>query len=248
MKIRRMRRFRRRSISRPRKMSVRSLTRKIRLKQAKKPEVKYYDYIATDKPHKISANTGTSTNLWDIQHTLSGLLSSIAQGTGRNQRIGNRIYVKFIKFSMWTTGCPGATTYNVGDFNLRVIVHNTGLTRITAGNTISDFFSPAIAKNINGFINRTNIYVMHDKTYLFRTGWVTGAINPDNLCGASRKLTFNVPFGRLVEYIDGTSTVKNDRDFISLSTIVGCPGMSTATNTTQVACSDISLRIYYTDV
>lgn len=248
MRIRKMRRYRRRTVARPRKNSIRALSKRIRQKQAKKPEVKYFDYFAVDKVHRAIYATTASQTLFTSQHVLSGMLSSIAQGTGRNNRIGNRINVKFIKFTIFTRACPSTTTYNVGDYLLRCIVSGTGISRVTAGTLISEYFYPPVNRNIMGSINRTNVYTMFDKTYPIRAGWVTGAVNPDNFCGPCRKLTFNVPLGRMVEYLEGSNTVKNDRDFLSLMMLIGVPGMNVATDETQIACSDIHLRIYYTDV
>jgi len=90
--------------------------------------------------------------------------------------------------------------------------------------------------------------VLYDKCHYISNAAAPGtALVPNILSGAIKRYTITVPYGRIVNYTDDTLVVKDDNDYLIFSTIVGCSGINTATNDTQVACSNIALRIYYTD-
>lgn len=233
-----MRRTKRRSTTyRRRRRTRRSST---------KAEVKYATYNVQDVPQTIQYS-GLSRILYGAQHAISNFLAYIPQGTARNNRVGSKIFLKHITFRIWTRACPGATTYNVASYNLRIILSNTGYDRIAAGGNIANYFALNQRSNINGFIDRSVISVYHDKIYTINSSWATSSVQPDNLAGGSRCIVFTHYFNRPVTYQDDGLLVRNDRDFLSLMMIVGTPGMNSITSGTQVACSDIEARIYFTD-
>lgn len=238
MKIRKMRR---RKLRRP-------MVRRRRRRTKNSTEVKYLTIQVADLASDISYVATASDALYGPQHKFSNLFGYIAQGTARDQRVGGKIYVKFITFHLFTTGCPESNTYSVDRYLLRCIVSNTGNTRIASGSNIPDYFGHLSEANFNSLIDRSNITVYHDKTYIVDSGsFATEASGASAHCGASRRISFTVPIGHVVDYIADGTTVRNDRDFISLILLVGVPGMATATNDRQICCTDMVARAYYTD-
>jgi len=217
-------------------------------KAGMKPEVKYNTFTTESQNINIAYPGALTTSMYANQFKISNLFGNIAQGTGRGDRIGNKIYVKFIQLTIFARGCPSSADYDVGTFNLRIIVSNTGATRTTAGNIIANYFAPSVNSNFNALINRNAANVRYDKTFLMRADTPTTALVPTCFCGASRRLHITIPIGRVVEFLDGATTVRDDRDFLCLFMMVGVPGMSLATNGYQICCADVISRVYYTDV
>lgn len=225
--------------------TVRRRTR--RLTKGKSTEVKYITLTQQDIPSEIAYNAATDV-LYAEQNVFSNHLAYIEQGTNRDQRVGGKIYVKFATFHLWTWACPGDEDTGVDQYYLRCIVSNTGNTRYSAASTVPSYFGSLEKRNINGLINRSNITVYHDKIYkVSGSAFPTQALAPDNLYGNARRISFTVPIGHVVDYINDSNIVKNDRDYISLMLIVGLPGMQAATATTQICCTDMTIRYYYTD-
>lgn len=243
---RRMRRMKRKSVvRRRRKITISSLKRK----QARKPEVKYFTYLKEDTPSKIAYTGTASKTLYDHQYIFGNMFGGIVAGTANDQRIGNKIYVKFIQFTMFTKACPGTTVFDIGSYNLRMIVANTGTERIVAGTPVPNFFGVAVSNSFNNLIDRSRVYTKFDKTFNIPAhGSATTSLAPYNTCGASKRLSVTVPIGKVIEYVNGTNSPKNDQDYLGLFLLVGLPGMTTVTNAQQVSCTDIIFRIYYTDV
>lgn len=234
--------MRRRKLRRP-------IVRKRRRRTAKNsPEVKYVTIQVPDMAGDISYVATASDVLYGPQHKFSNLFGYIAQGTARDQRVGGKIYVKFITFHLFTRGCPESSSYSVDMYHLRCIVSNTGNTRIASGNNILDYFGHVANRNFNSLIDRSNITVYHDKTYKISGGaFPNEASGTYAHAGPSRRISFTVPIGHVVDYIADTNTVRNDRDYINLNMLVGVPGMATATNDRQICCTDMTARVYYTD-
>lgn len=238
-----MRRYRRKYI-------VRRKTARSKMKAASKPEVKYNTFIVDDAPINIAYPGALTDNMYANQFRISNLLGNIPLGTGRGDRIGNKIYVKFIQLTIWTHACPGATNYDVGSYHLRIIVANTGQNRLASNTIVPKFFAPPVMYQFNALINRNLVNVRYDKTYHVRaTESATTALVPFNLCGASKRLHITIPIGRVIDFQEGTAGMpRNDADYLCLYMMVGVPGSNLATNGLQVCCNDIISRVYYTDV
>lgn len=218
-----------------------------RLNKGKSTEVKYLTLTQQDIPSQITYSPATAT-LFAEQHVFSDHLAYIDQGTNRDQRVGSKIYVKFATFHLWTWACPESFEQDVDNYYLRCIVSNTGNTRIAAGAVVPNYFGSLEKRNINGLINRSNITVYHDKIYkVSGAAAITNPESPSNITGNSRRISFTVPIGHLVDYINDSVIVRNDRDYICLMLIVGCPGMSMETNSMQMCCTDMTIRYYFTD-
>lgn len=240
------RRYRRRYKPRSKTRMLRTM-RTYRKRLARTPEVKYATFYDSDLPHQILTSSSNLTTLWSNQNVISGLLSNIAQGTGRNQRIGNRIYVKFISINIFTRACPSLSTYSISDYVLRTIVSDYGMDRPSAGTNVNDYFSPGIKRNIHGLIDRTRFTVLHDKYHYIRSSWATDATLPNAPTGSAKVIKLRIPIGRNIEYRDGSTTVKDDKNYLGLMMLAGTPGMTTTLSNYQVACSDIIVRTYFTD-
>lgn len=240
-----MRKYRKMRRPTRRKSAIRRRAR--RPTKGKSTEVKYLTLTQQDIPSQIAYSPATAS-LFQEQHVFSDHLAYIDQGTNRDQRVGSKIYVKFATFHLWTWACPESFAQYVDNYHIRCIVSNTGNTRVAAGNNIANYFGSLEKRNINGLINRSNVTVYHDKIYK-----VSGSASnnnpesPDNILGVSRRISFTVPIGHLVDYVNDSVIVRNDRDYICLMLIVGCPGMSVETNALQICCTDMTIRYYFTD-
>jgi len=222
--------------------------RRRRMRTQNKAEVKYFSFSGCDFAVDTAYTAAPVKTLYGEQHQVSAMLAGITQGTARNQRIGSKIFVKFIRFNMFVRGCPDDPLFHVGNFLLRTLVHTTGNIRYVAGVAIPDFFGIEECRNFNGIVDRSLVNVYYDRTHLVASnGYVTTTATPTSMIGAARRISFTVPLNRVVDYIQNGTTVRNDRDFISLSTMVGTPGMNAVTNTNQICCFDLNFRIYYTD-
>lgn len=246
----RKRRYRPRRYMRRRRMGKRTMVRRmssIKKRLERRTEVKYKDWYSYDIPQYILTSVASSASLYSNQFVYSNILN-IAQGTSNGQRIGQKIYVKFIKVRLWVRGCPSSSSYNVGDYQYRAIVSDTGNLRVASGVTVTGYFKPPVHRNIFGQIDRSYITPKFDRTYNVSAGWVTGGVDPDAVSGACRMIQFTVPMGRTVEYQGDTTAVKNDKDYLCLMLLAGTPGMSSATDGRQVTCTDMQIRVYYTDL
>lgn len=218
-------------------------------RRSMQPEVKYFTFVTEEVPSNVTYTSTPSTTMYATNHLISNILGGITLGTSNNQRIGNKIYVKFVQFHIFTHGCPGTSAYSVDAYNLRVIVANTGQTRVVATNNVNTFFGAAVKNTFNGLIDRTRVVVKYDKVFRISPGAIpTSALVPDNFCGPSKRISITIPIGKVIEYNDGLTAPKNDADYLSLYMMTGTPGMNATTNATQIACSDITFRVYYTDV
>lgn len=233
-----------------RRPTRRSTTRRTRRRRSTKnsPEVKYLTLSVPDLASKISCTAGQLSTLFNGQNKFTDMLSYLAQGVGRDNRIGGKVYMKFATFHLWTRACPNDPEIVIDHYYLRCIVSNTGNTRIAQNNQITEYFGSAERRNINGVIDRSKVTVYHDKIYKVVSGGLgTTALDSTIHCGPSRRISFTVPIGHVVDYLTDSTTVRNDRDYMCLMLIVGVPGMESGTDQTQIACTDISVRFYYTD-
>jgi len=212
------------------------------------PEVKYLTHYLEGHANKVHYASPAVGTLWGEQHVKSNILA-ISQGTGFENRIGQKIYVKFLTVRLWVRACPSADSYNVGPFSLRCIVSDTGNLRVSEGTTVTGYFKPAIHRNIFGMIDRSYITPKYDRMYYMTSNsWISTATFPDAFCGPAKMIQFKVPIGRVVEFQGNTTAVKNDKDYLSLMMLVGVPSMSSATNIYQIACTDAQIRVYFTDM
>lgn len=211
-------------------------------------EVKYATLTVQDLASLIHCSSSPNNYLYSEQLKITNLFGYITQGTARDTRIGGKLYMKFLTFHIWTRACPDDIDYMIDHYYLRCIVSNTGSGRVNQNNAIADYFGSSELRNINGLIDRSKVTVYHDKVYKVTAGGLgtTGTGETVN-CGPSRRISFTVPIGHVVDYIADSDAVRNDRDYMCLSLLIGVPGMNTTLNGRQIACSDVTMRFYYTD-
>jgi len=240
-----MRKYRKMRRPMRRKSAIRRRTR--RPNKGKSTEVKYITLSQQDIPSQIEYSAA-SASLFASQHVFSDHLAYIDQGTNRDQRVGSKIYVKFATFHLWTWACPESFAQDVDNYFLRCIVSNTGNTRVAAASNLPIYFGSLEKRNINGLINRSNVTVYHDKMYkISGASSINNPQSPENVLGNCRRISFTVPIGHIVDYVNDSVVVRNDRDYICLMLIVGCAGMSGASNGVQMCCTDMTIRYYFTD-
>ncbi len=148
---------RRRSRRRPRRLTVKSLARKVRsLEIETKPERKFID---DDVPlQNIDLSTATIA---------TQVLNVIPQGTGEAQRIGDKVDLSSIQLDYWITAKSSLTLTAFSNNLIRFIVAwFPGVGQGTA--TDIDIRNVLEANNVQSFYKRNgqvNYKVLHDKTY-----------------------------------------------------------------------------------
>lgn len=195
----------RRRRRRPRRLTVKSLARKVRsLEIETKPERKFID---DDRPlAPIDLNTATIT---------TQVLNVIPQGTGEAQRIGDKAELTSIQLDYWisavfqlsTTGVPaGASSNNLVRF---IVAWYPGVGEGTASDI--DIRNVLESSNAQSFYKRNgqvNYKVLHDKTYeleLAEQFGATSTVAP--LAGSSHHHRVLLPLKKHATYSDAAGTV-----------------------------------------
>lgn len=238
-KIRKMRRRRtRRAVTTRRRRTM---------KASSKPEVKFLTMSINDIPLKIHATNGASA-LYTEQRMFANILGGIVQGTGASQRIGNKIFLKHITVCVLARGCPSANTYSVGTFYLRSVFHDTGGSIKDINVVINDFFRTVDKRNFNGIIDRSAYTIYADKTYRI-TAYEGPTWTYDDYYhnGPYRRFVTKHTFNKPITYEAGGNIVKDLKDNINYSLLLGVPGQIPVLNGRQIACADLHVTAYYTD-
>lgn len=210
-----------------------------RFRPGNKPEVKYYTNNIQSQSLKYHISSTDSDTLFAEQTYLSNILSEIDQGVGSGSRIGSKIYVMKIAVRMHVWTCPTEDTYVVGPFMNRHIWHS-GAT--PAGAAIADFFLAQSKVNFIHWPDR-RVYTIH-KDKFFKVS--DGVFNVD-LGGCTRYISYNIPVNRYVTYTL-TNKVKEDYNVYSLAILTAAAGMGlTSNNGKQIACFNLTYRIYFKD-
>lgn len=233
--------------------STMRMRRRVR-KRASSPEVKYKD-IAVYNYGVSSAWSATASadlvNTGASKLIRNNVLSSITQGTGADNRIGARIFVKSIV--MYTTFyiCP-STDQNY--------LYNSVLTRWTCGSWIVDpattnitaYFGAATHAKMSVPLNRRAYTVHMDRRISYNTGAginryadASGVPQLESRGGLVKFVKFRLPVNRVVTFKqDGN--VKEDYNVYTFVTFGNLPTLQD--NTSQLLCGDFFIRMYYTDV
>ncbi len=191
---------RRRHRRRPRRLTVKSLARKVRsLEIETKPERKFID---DDRPlADLDLNTATIT---------TQVLNVIPQGTGEAQRIGDKVDLSSIQLDYWIVAKPSVATLTLPNSLVRFIVAwFPGVGEGTASDI--DIRNVLEASNAQSFYKRNgqvNYKVLHDKTYEFEYGLIAttpGVSAP--LAGSSHHHRVLLPLKKHATYSDAAGTV-----------------------------------------
>lgn len=194
---------RRRHRRRPRRLTVKSLARKVRtLEIDTKPERKFID---DDRP-LAPADLNTATINTQI-------LNVIPQGTGVAARIGDKVTLSSIQLDYWITAVGGIANPAGSPNNLVrfLVAWFPGVGETIA--TDVDIRNVLEANNAQAFYRRNgqvNYKVLHDKTYELEyalIGQVTPAtIGP--LAGSSHHHRCIIPLKKKATYSDAAGTVE----------------------------------------
>lgn len=253
--IRRRRRRVMRRMSRRSTLRMRRTTRRTRsvgsiVKRRNTSEVKYltyYDY------NKLVPNTerisGATSELYSGCQFATNIMKNIVQGTGDNQRVGDRIYVKYIDFKVMIKPCLQSDAWKPCDFVYRIFIHTAN---VAAGAVVSNFFKGNLLIPItHGWPDRSQRNIYYDKMVmaLSTSGGTPVPVTvakPGDAYSSMRYVTFRIPVGRQVTFkSDGEP--KEARDCISFSVMGYGPRDDQDRLGWQTACMDYTYRIYYTD-
>lgn len=206
------------------------------------PETKYNTLIDVSKSIKNNFFGSTTATLKGVNNFYTDIISGISKGTDDNQRIGDRIYVKFMTIHLFIQGCTEATGYdNVLNFLIRVFVHNS---RLAAGTDITNFFRGVSISPITHLKpDRRNSTVWFDKYYPMITA--SGVLASSKGAGPIRIVKIKLPIYRNVNF-DSSGLTKDDNSLYSLS-VAGYNMAGAADTAKQVACMDVCIRTYFTD-
>lgn len=231
-----MRRFRRRPIVRRRKA-------RIMMPKTMIPETKYLTLNDVSKAIKNNSYNATVSYLDGFNNYYTDLLGNITKGTDDNQRVGDRIFVKFITFHFFIQSCGEAVSPDpIYNYITRAFVHNS---RTTAGTNIPNFYRGASVSPLTHLKpDRRNYTIWYDKFYqmINYTGPNAATIRG---AGPQRLIKFKLPVYRNVGF-DSAGVTKDDNNVYSVS--LGGFNLAGATNTfKQMGCMDVCIRVYFTD-
>lgn len=230
------RKYRRR---RRRSSYMRRRRRYTRYRSGNKPEVKYYTDSIQGQALKYNIATVEADTLYAEQTYLSNILANITQGVGSGARIGSKIFVMKISVRMHVWSCPTSDAYVVGPFLNRHIWHSAST---AAGVSVPDFFLVPSKVNFIHWPDRRVFSIHKDKVFKVSDG----VFNVD-LGGAIRYITYNIPVNRYVTF-NLQNKPKEDYNVYSLAMLTAASDMGdTANNLKQVACFNLTYRIYFKD-
>jgi len=220
-----------------------------------KPEVKYFTFKQDSQSIRAGEFSPADYSVHGTWTMVNDLIAKIGQGTGSNNRIGQKIHVLKITHRYWGSFCPlrigAVSTVDLSAVTLRMIWH-TG--RVAAGTQIADFFSGNFLNKIYAFPDR-RIYGIHrDTVKVYNSAWSVksdGTNTPFPGTGYMLKgqYTMNVNRDVLVAAtLDSPPQpyCKNDSDVYSLIMFTAIP-YCVPNNQYQTICLNSEFRIYYTD-
>lgn len=226
----------------------RSTTRTRRyIRRGIKPEVKYTTFsllgAAIVQQNLAAADkTCAAINLTGPAST-GGFFSMIGPGTGRDQRIGNKINIRKISIHYSPYLCPAAADANSYDtVQLRLLAPGTG--NVYGGSDVTDFWSTNLTTHITDWPALSNYRVYLDKTInLQASNPITGPTRTGK--GTMRTYKFTIKRRGPLEYLDGSLIPKYVHDRFPLYHFCYSPHV---TNATQLVCVNYQVRVYFTDV
>lgn len=252
----RKRRYRRRPY---RRLRMRMRRRRYRRSKA---EVKVLTSVLSGMPiYHYCPSTYNSTSS-DRDGIMQNIFNGISLGTNYQQRLGNKIFVKFMRI---THSCyvdsftVGTTVYSPSAVGLRLMWTNdvtNPATPTAAGSANTDFYAHISSCKFIQPINRRKYIVFYDKRKIITSGWPA---NASDSCGQVATWSYRIPVNKTIVYNDTMSTsgpAKEDKMNYNLKAIAYINGYNNAafqsSNNSPVAgCSplvlDTVIRTYYTD-
>lgn len=252
-------RYRRRTT---RRMRMRMRSRR-RYRRSNKPEVKVLTSVLSGMPLYHYCPTASNTTSSDRDGLLQNIFNGISLGTNYQQRLGNKIYVKFLRV---THSCyldsftVGATVYTPNSVGVRLMWTNdvtNPATPSTAGAANTDFYAHNSSCKFIQPINRRKYIVYYDKRKIITSGWPTSSTD---VGGQVATWSYRVRVNKTIIYNDSPTTsgaAKEDNMNYNLKAICYIPGYNnaafqSATSSPVAGLSpmvlDTVVRTYYTDV
>lgn len=243
---------------------MRAMRRKMR--RSKANEVKVYTNTLFGMPiYLYTPNAGNRTAS-DRDGIIQNVLNGIGLGTNYAQRLGNKIFVKFIRvthvaYQDYFTISEGGQNvdYSPNTVGIRIMWTNdqtTPATPTSAGAANSDFYSINSTCKFISPINRRKYRVFYDKRRIINSGWTT---NKNDVSGGLATWSYRINVNRSVVYNDFESTgggTKEDWSFYNLKAIAHLQGYNNSQfrSTTGSPVPGLSplvldtvVRVYYTD-
>jgi len=234
-----MRRVKRRStVRRPRKTGIRSA----------KPEMKIWTGIYTNLEIMSSYLLAGSVNLPGSHLLITDSLVNIVQGTGADQRIGNRIFVKKIQYSVIAWLCPEGNSVTINSALLRYNVVSAGWEK-AAGTSLTRYFDSIMVRPMTGSLNRRLYSVWKDRYVHMNSAWpaaTDAAGDPDPGNGMIKHFNININVNKNVKFTPGVNQVSDESSSYSLALYAQIPSQPQNTEA-RAACCSVRVRIWYTD-
>lgn len=224
---------RRRHVSRKRPAAFRRRgagyrTRRVRFNI---PETKTLNYL--------SANNAMGAASSAFNNFYSSFFAPIVQGTADGNRIGHRIFAKYMKLNiMVETGSTFAANYPTGTCFRMVLVYDKGCNGSSP--SASDVFSYLGTSGTEGFVQmpKNNINASRFRFLIDRTFCLSPGLMCPVMCN------FMVPINRYVDYVSNGGTVSDlKRNNLSLWFIQDFVGGAPLTDFSL----DWSYQLFYTD-
>jgi len=236
------------------KMKRRSMRRSTRRSGIRKgfkkstPEIKIQTDIYPSLEIMATRLNAVSASLPATGFLINDILRTIVAGTGPNQRVGSRIFVKKIQISITVYLCPEGNSVELNSALIRCVVGTAGWDK-TSGTSIANFFDTPVIYPFNGPLNRRLYSYFYDKIVTMNSGW---AAETDSSGTASAGLGmakhFNVTLNvnKNIKYIPSSAVPTDEASSYSLFLFGFTPALP-ANFEARVACCTVRTRTWYTD-
>lgn len=215
-------------------------------KKSTRPEVKFVqtNLMGSTIAVQKTSNPGAAVYQADCFGTASadGLLAAITTGTQSMQRIGNKIFLKKIVLHMTVWLCPLNTdTATYDSVIVRLLLPGVGV--YYGGADVDNFWYGTLTNHVHDFIRRSNVKCYLDRTFTLQAQTPISGTGRTGK-GALKRLTFSIPFNRVIEYAVSTNSPKYLEDRMNFNAFAFSPDVAGGT---QIVCHNSSWRLYYTD-
>lgn len=212
------------------------------------PEIKIQTDIYPSLEIKASRLNAVSASLPATGFLVNDILRTIVAGTGSDQRIGGRIFVKKIQISVTVYLCPEGNSASLNTTLIRCAVGTAGWDK-AAGTSIGNFFDKAVIYPFNGPLNRRLYSFFYDKIVTMNSGWPastngTGVADPGTGMTKHFNITLNV--NKNIKYIPASAIPTDEASSYSLF-MWGFMPSQPANTEARVACATLRVRTWYTD-
>lgn len=231
-----------------RKVKRRSTVRRPRTGMKKnKPEMKIFTSVYEDFAIYATLAAVDTTSSPGAANLYPDLLNRILPGTGSNQRVGSRIFVKKIQYSGIIFLCPQGNSASLNSALVRLVVCSAGW-GTTGGSSIQYFFDHPLKRIFNGSLNRRRYSFFKDKIISLNSGWpastnASGVQDPGT--GLMKHFNITINVNKNVKYSPDLTTVPDEMNSYCLFAFGAV--VQPSNTETRVACMSLRTRVWYTD-